>query len=77
MTCKNAYSFQESFKNIRPQLIKEDQSCKAANGSKMNSLGVFEIPMAIRGCHFLHPVAVMEDIKDNIVGIDFINANEP
>jgi hypothetical protein len=49
----------------------------AANGSKMNSLVVFQIPMTIKGCHFLHPVAVMEDIKDNIVGIDFINANEP
>ncbi len=39
----------------------------------MDSLGVFELPMKIRGWKFLHPVAVMEDIKD-IISIDFMHA---
>jgi hypothetical protein len=41
----------------------------------MDSLGVFEMPMTIRGRHFLHPVRVMEDLKDNIIGIDFMHAH--
>jgi hypothetical protein len=41
----------------------------------MNSLGVFELPMTIRGRSFLHPVTVVEDINDNIIGIDFMHAN--
>ncbi len=41
----------------------------------MDSLGVFELPMTIRRWKFLHSVAVMEDIKDNIIGIDFMHAH--
>jgi hypothetical protein len=39
----------------------------------MNSLGVYEIPMTIRGRKFVHPVTVVEDINDNIIGIDFMH----
>jgi hypothetical protein len=42
----------------------------------MNSLGVFELPMTIRGRKCLHPVTVVEDINDNIIGIDFMHANQ-
>jgi hypothetical protein len=31
--------------------------------------------MTIRGRSFLHPVAVVENINDNIIGIDFMHAN--
>ncbi len=41
----------------------------------MNSLGVFELPMTIRGRCFLHPVTVVKDINDNIIGVDFMHAN--
>jgi hypothetical protein len=41
----------------------------------MNSLGVFELPMTIRGRKFLHHVTVVKDINDNIIGIDFMHAN--
>jgi len=58
----------------RPKLLHQGTGCVAANGSKMNSLGVFELPMTIRGRSFLHPVTVVEDINDNIIGIDFIHA---
>jgi hypothetical protein len=47
--CMSADSFKDAFKTTRPKLLKQDQKCMAANGSKMNSLGVFEIPMTIRG----------------------------
>jgi len=42
----------------------------------MNSLGVFELPMTIRVRKFLHPVTVVEDINDNIIGIYFMHANQ-
>jgi hypothetical protein len=42
----------------------------------MSSLGVFEPPMAIRGRKFVHPVTVVKDINDNIIGIDFMHANQ-
>ena len=56
VTCMNANSFKEAFSGKRPKLLHKGTSCVAANGSKMNSLGVFELPMTIRGRSFLHPV---------------------
>jgi hypothetical protein len=32
--------------------------------------------MTIRGRKFVHPVTVVEDIKDNIIGIDFMHLNK-
>jgi hypothetical protein len=72
----NVNSFRQAFKNSKPKLIKNGNGCVAANGSKMNSLGVFEIPMTIRGRKFVHPVTVVEDINDNIIGIDFMHINK-
>jgi hypothetical protein len=42
----------------------------------MNSLGVFALPMTIRDRKFVHPVTVVEDINDNIIGIDFMHVNK-
>jgi hypothetical protein len=72
----NANSFRQAFKNSKPRLITNGNGCVAANGSKMNSLAVYEIPMAIRGRKFVHPVTVVEDINDNIIGIDFMHQNK-
>ncbi len=41
----------------------------------MNSIEVFEVPMTIWVRKFVHPVTVVEDIKDNIIGIDFMHTN--
>jgi len=67
ITCMNANSFRQAFKNSRPKKITNGNGCVAANGSRMNSLGFFEIPMTIRGRKFVHPVTVVEDINDNII----------
>ncbi len=72
----NANNFRQAFKNSKPKLIMNRNDSVAANGSKMNSLGVFEIPMTIRGRKFVHPVTVVEDINDNIIGIDFMHLNK-
>ena len=76
ITCMNANSFRQAFKNSRPKKITNGNGCVAANGSRMNSLGVFEIPMTIRGRKFVHPVTVVEDINDNIIGIHFMHLNK-
>ena len=75
ITCMNANSFWQAFSGIRPKLLHQGTGCVAANESKMNSLGVLELPMTIKGRKFLHPVTVVEDINDNIIGIDFMHAN--
>jgi hypothetical protein len=72
----NANSFRQAFKNSRPKLLTNGNGCVAANGSKMNSLGVYEIPMTLRGRKFVHLVTVVEDINDNIIGIDFMHFNK-
>jgi hypothetical protein len=72
----NTSSFRQAFKNSKPKLITNGNGCVAANSSKMNSLGVLKIPMTIRGRKFVHPVTVVEDINDNIIGIDFMHLNK-
>jgi hypothetical protein len=76
ITYMSAGSFREAFRMNKPTLIKKSAGCVAANGSKMNSLGVFHLPMTIRGRKFVHPVTVVEEINDNIIGIDFMHANK-
>jgi len=76
ITCMNANSFRQAFKNSKPKFITSRNGCVATNGSKMNPLGVFEIPMTIRGRKFVHPVTVVEGINDNIIGIDFMHLNK-
>jgi hypothetical protein len=74
--CMNANSFRQAFKNSKPKLITNGNGCVAANRSKMNSLGVFEIPMTIRGRKFVHQVSVVGDINDNIIRIDLMHFNK-
>jgi hypothetical protein len=75
ITCMNASSFRETFETNKPKLIQKGAGCVAANGSRINYLGVFELPMTIRGKKYVHPVTVVEDINDNILNIDFMNEN--
>jgi hypothetical protein len=42
----------------------------------MDSMGIYEIEMTIRGRKFVHPVTVVEDLNDNILGIDFMHQHK-
>jgi hypothetical protein len=42
----------------------------------MDSMGIYEIEMTIRGRKFLHPVTVVEELNDNILGIDFMHQHK-
>jgi hypothetical protein len=42
----------------------------------MSCMGIYEIEMTIRGRNFLHPLTVVEDINDNILGINFMHQHK-
>jgi hypothetical protein len=42
----------------------------------MDSMGIYEIEMTIRGRKFVHPVTIVEDLNDNILGIDFMHQHK-
>ncbi len=76
VTCMNRQSFDLAFAHNRPRKISEAQSCVAASGDKMSSLGIFEVDLWIKGKKFTHPVNVINELNDNIIGIDFIHAHQ-
>jgi len=76
ITCMNADSFREAFGHQKPRMVKKSAGCIAANGSRMESLGIFEIEMTIRGRKFTHNVTIVEDLNDNILGIDFMHLHK-
>ncbi len=61
-------------------MLSKSAGCIAANGSQTDSLGVYEIEMTIRGRKlgrkFLNPFAVIDDINNHILGIDFMHAHK-
>jgi len=60
----------------KPKKIANAQSCVAASGDAMNSIGVYEIDLYIKGQKFTHPVNVINELNDNIIGIDFMHRNK-
>ena len=77
ITCMNADSFRDSFGHNRPRLLKNSAGCIAANGSRMDSMGIYEIEMTIRGRKFLHPVTVVEDLTTTFwLSISCISINK-
>jgi hypothetical protein len=72
ITCMNSRSFNVAFGNQKPKKIANAQSCVAASGDAMNSIGVYEVDLYIKG----HPVNVIIELNDNIIGIDFMHRNK-
>ena len=70
VTCMNKQSFELAFGHSKPKQISKPQSCVAASGDKMSSYGVFEIDLFIKGKKFTHPVNVIEELNENIIGND-------
>jgi hypothetical protein len=72
----NRQSFDLAFAHNRPRKISKAQSCVAASGNKMSSLGVFEVDLWIKGKKFMHPVNVINELNKNIIGIDFFHSHQ-
>jgi hypothetical protein len=43
---------------------------------KLNSIGIYEIDLYIEGQKFTHSVNVINELNDNIIGIDFMHRNK-
>jgi hypothetical protein len=65
-----------AFGHSMPKQISKSQSCVAASGDKMSSCGVFEVDLWIKGKKCTHPVNVIEELNENIIVIDFIQAHK-
>jgi hypothetical protein len=76
VTCMNKVSFDLALGHSKPKQISKSQSCVAASGDKMSSYGVFEVDLFIKGKQFTHPVNVIQELNENIIGIDFIHAHK-
>jgi hypothetical protein len=54
-----AKSFNGAFPHSKPPRVKNAQHRTAAFGNKMNSLGIFEIDLQIKGKTFKHHINVI------------------
>jgi hypothetical protein len=69
ITCMTQASFLAAFPHTKPRRVQNLQHCTAASGDKLNSLGIYEIDLIIKGKKFTHPINVMDTLTDNIIGI--------
>jgi len=76
ITCMTAQSFHAAFPHTKPHKVQNSQHCTANSGNKMNSLGIFEIDLQIKGKKFTHQINVINKLRDNIIGIDFMHKHK-
>jgi len=76
VTCMTAESFHAALPFDKPRRVQNTQHCTAASGNKMNSLGIFEIDLQIKGKLFKHNINVINQLTDNIIGIDFMHRHK-
>ncbi len=57
-------------------MVQNAQNCVAPSGDKMNSLDIFEIDPQIKGKTFKHQINVIDQLNDNIIGIDFMHKHK-
>jgi Integrase zinc binding domain len=72
----NSRSFNAAFRNQKPRKIANAQSCVAASRDAMNSIGVYKVDLYIKGQKFTHPVSIINELNNNIIGIDFMHRNK-
>jgi hypothetical protein len=73
VTCMTANSFNAAFPHDKPRRVQNAQHCTAASGNKMHSLGIFEIDLEIKDKKYRHQINVIDQLTDNIIGIDFMH----
>jgi len=76
ITCMNSQSLNTAFGQQKPRKISNAQSCIAASGDAMNSVGVYKVDLWIKGRKFTHPINVITELNDNIIGIDFMHKHK-
>jgi len=66
-------TFDMLFKNKLPKRLPDNMMFRSASGTRLEVFGTFEIPINIRGKQITHPFRVMENLSDNLIGIDFMH----
>ncbi len=72
----DAESFHAAFPLAKPRRVQNAQHCTAASGNKMNSLGIFEIDLQIKGKTFKHHINIIDQLTDNIIDIYFMHRHK-
>jgi len=69
-----AESFNAPFPHSTKQCrVQNAQHCTAESGDKMKLLAIFEIDLQIKGKTFTPHINVIDQLTDNIIGIDFMH----
>jgi hypothetical protein len=63
----NKCSFEIALGNAHPKKIAAKQSCVTAAGNAMNSYGVHEVDLWVKGKKLMHPVIVIEELKTTLL----------
>ncbi len=58
-----AESFKAAFPHSQPRRVQNAQHCTAASSNKMNSLGIYEIDLQIKGKTFTHNINVIDQLN--------------
>jgi hypothetical protein len=72
----NSRSFNAAFGTQKPRKISNAQSCIAASGDAMNSIGVYKVDLWMKGQKFTHTVNVITKLNNNIISINFMHRNK-
>jgi hypothetical protein len=75
VTFMTAESFKAAFPHSKPCRVQDAQHCTAASGNQI-SLGIFEIDLQIKGKTFKHTFNVINQLTDNIIGINFMHKHK-
>ncbi len=57
---------------MKPRKIKDAQDYIVASEDRMNSLGIYDFDLQIKGKKFTHQVIVIDQLNNNISGIDYM-----
>jgi predicted aspartyl protease len=76
VNCMTAASFKAAFPHSKPRRVQNAQHCTATSGNQMISLGIFEIDLQIKGKTFKHNINAIDQLTDNIIGIDFMHKHK-
>jgi hypothetical protein len=60
ITCMMQASFHTAFLHNKPCRVQNLQHCTTASGDKLNSLGIYEVDLFIKGKKFTHPINIMD-----------------
>jgi hypothetical protein len=72
----NSRSFDMAFGQQKPRKVSSAQSSRARASKAMNFIRVYKVDLWIEGRKFTHPVNVIKELNDNLIGIKFMHLHK-